>query len=594
MEINTYYAPEDVIAKECKHVAYATDEEKENDFVLIKEVIHTKDGRLIPRLVMRENLKRPVYVTREEYRNHQEKKEFEEKGKCQELWTTDAQMAKTLQMGLGARFPDPKKNLRRVCTSPYVYWADLPITSWIKQKYLKRWPNNISPNRLCVYDVETNEMDGTKEPWIVSFILDDEIHFFGAKNYMDRIGKNAEEVILKKAQELLSKIEFDEKDKKTGEKVTKTKDIISGYKIFTYTCATAGQCIVRMFEEIHQRLPDLLVAWNHQFDISRMLETLQKEGIDPLGVFNHPDVPEKYRRLWFKEDQANKKTESKSLTKAPSQQWHVLYCTASFYCVDAMVLFRSLRVHEGQRPSYKLSAILYTELGLHKLDIPGLPYEDNLQWHIKAQRDYPAEYAVYNMMDNLLIVLLDKKTNDLSSAISILAGFSMYDIFPSLPKRICVAFTYYLYDKGYVIGSVGSAMRNDYDEEVIGTDGWIVTLTACMNAENGLNNILEEIDEYYSAFRGQTADADLTQAYPSATNMMNQSRETTLIELLSINGVSEEIRRRTGVNLTAGRVNAMEIATDFFCLPDKDTVLSTFLRKQGEVVTEPMEYICGF
>ena len=33
MEINTYYAPEDVIAKECKHVAYATDEEKENDLL---------------------------------------------------------------------------------------------------------------------------------------------------------------------------------------------------------------------------------------------------------------------------------------------------------------------------------------------------------------------------------------------------------------------------------------------------------------------------------------------------------------------------------------------------------------------------------
>lgn len=81
MEINTYYAPEDVIAKECKHVAYATDEEKENDFVLIKEVIHTKDGRLIPRLVMRENLKRPVYVTREEYRNHQEKKRVRRKRK---------------------------------------------------------------------------------------------------------------------------------------------------------------------------------------------------------------------------------------------------------------------------------------------------------------------------------------------------------------------------------------------------------------------------------------------------------------------------------------------------------------------------------
>ncbi|WP_216088707.1 hypothetical protein, partial [Shigella flexneri] len=113
----------------------------------------------------------------------------------------------------------------------------------------------------------------------------------------------------------------------------------------------------------------------------------------------------------------------------------------------------------------------------------------------------------------------------------------MYDIFPSLPKRICIAYTYYLYEQGLVIGCVGSAMRNDFDNEVIGTDGWIVTLTACMNAENGLRNIIKEVDDFYTAFRGQTADADLTQAYPSATNMMNQSRETTLIELLSIHGV---------------------------------------------------------
>ncbi|ANZ48074.1 DNA polymerase [Erwinia phage vB_EamM_Asesino] len=595
--INNYFAPEDVIAKECKHVAYATDDDKQNDFVLVKEVIHTKDGRLIPRVFGRENLKRPIYITQPNHRNHQEKKEYEERSKTQEFMTTDVKMAMTIQAGLGVRFPDPKKRLRQVCTSPYVYWADLPITSWIKQKYLKKYPNSVTPNRLCIYDVETREEDGSRDPWLMSFVLDDEIHFYATKDYLARCGReNFEERLRKRAAELLCKIEFREKNKKTGEEEVKARDVLAGFTIYAHEGVTSGHCIQMMFEEIHPKLPDLMVAWNHEFDISRMLEALARDNIDPADVFCHPSVPKQYRKVWFKKDEASKKTESKSLTKAPSQQWHILYCVASFYFVDAMCLFRSLRVHEGQRPSYKLNAILDSELGLNKLDIPGLPYEEKLEWHLRAQKEYPLEYSVYNIFDNLMILLLDKKTNDLSSAISILAGYSMYDIFPSLPKRICVAFTYYLYEQNpsLVIGCTGQAMRNDFDEEVIGTDGWIVTLTACMNSENGLNNILKEIPVFHSAFRGQTADADLTQAYPSATNMMNQSRETTLIELLSITGVSEEIRRRTGVNLTAGRVNAMEIATDFFRLPDKDQVLTAFLVRQGETVTDPIEYINGF
>jgi hypothetical protein len=64
--------------------------------------------------------------------------------------------------------------------------------------------------------------------------------------------------------------------------------------------------------------------------------------------------------------------------------------------------------------------------------------------------------------------------------------------------------------------------------------------------------------------------------------MLNQSRETTLIELIYVDGVTEEVRRRVGVNLTAGRINAMEIATDFFLLPDKDTVLETFMKRMAD------------
>jgi len=582
METNNYFHPDDVVGRECKHISYAHDEAKENDCVLVKEVVHTKDGRQIPWIRIAENVKRPVYVTQKQYQNHKEKKEYEERGKCQEIMTTDINRSTAIQLGLGYRFPDPKQSLRRVCTSPYVYWADLSVCTYLKQKYMKKWPEAISENRLCVIDVETNEREGTKEPNIMSFILDDEIHFFADKAYMDRI-PGGEDTIVKKAVELLRKVPFRKKgDDGSFTDEIEERDVLGNYKLFTYTCATPGQCIVRMFQLIHARLPDLVVAWNHQFDHNKILGQLKAEGIDPADVYCHPDVPPQYRKVWFKEDQANKKTESKSLTKSPADQWHVMYCMASFYCVDAMCVFKKIRTHEGNRPNYKLSTTLSTEIGITKLDIPGLPYTDNLQWHIDAQERFPAEYAVYNIMDNLLIILLDQKNKDLASALSVLSGVSMFDIFPSLPKRICDAFTFYLEKQNLVIGSVGSAMRNEKDEEVIGTDGWIVTLPAHMNQENGLRNILAEIPDFYSAFRGQTADADLTQAYPSATNMMNQSRETTYIELIYVNGVDEQVRRRVGVNLTAGRVNAMEIATDFFLLPDKEIVLDKFMQRMTD------------
>lgn len=588
MVSNLHFHPDDVAGKECKSVAYSTDAEKQNDLVVIKEVVHTKDGRQIPRLVMLENVKRPVFITQKPFQNHQEKKEYEHRDKCIEIKTTDVKMATAIQMGLGYNFPNPKTSLKMVCRSPFVYWADLPVTSYIKQKYKQKWPEAQSLNRICVFDVETKEDDGSKRMEMVSFVCDNEIHFFAHDDYMNRV-KGGREAIVKKTVELLKKVPFtrDKKGKKLPEGQIEYRDIISDYEIFVHQCARPADCIVAMFHEVHRLLPDLLVAWNIDYDLTIMIKELEAAGIPLEDVFCHPDVPVKYRNVWYKRDQASKKTESKTLTKSPADQWHVLYCQASFYAVDAMCLFKKIRTHEGNRPTYKLSAILESEVGVGKMDIPGLEYKDNVDWHITAQKEHALEYCAYNIMDNLLIVLLDQKNNDLASALSVLAGVSMYDIFPSLPKRICNEFTYFLHEQGLVIGSVGNAIKNDFDEEVIGTDGWIVTLPAHMNAENGLYAV-KEVPMLLTAFRGQTADADLTQAYPSCTNMANQSRETTIIELISIEGVSEDVRRRAGVNLTAGRVNAMEIANELFLMPDKDHVLEKFLERMAAANDEPV------
>lgn len=577
METNNYVHPDDIIGRECKNVAYSTDAEKRNDFVLIKEVIHTKDGRLVPRLIFRENVQRPFYITRKEFRNHKEKKEYELRERTQEFKSTDVMLSQSIQMALGYSFPNPKQSLKRVCSDPNVYWADLPVTTYIKEKYMTKYPKAQSLNTLCIFDVETDEDNGTHEINVASIVCGKEIHLAVTSEYMSKIVGGAD-TIVNKCHSLLSKVSFtkDAEWKKLPKGEERIVDLISDYEIFVHERPTPGACIEALFHHIHRMLPDLLVAWNIDFDLTKILAALKKDGIAPEDVFCHPDVPEKYRNVWYKKDEPSKKTESKTLTKSPADQWHVLYCQASFYAVDAMCLFKKIRTHEGNRPNYKLGNTLETEIGVNKLDIPGLPYEDNLNWHVKAQRFFPAEYCAYNIMDNLLILLLDQKNNDLASALTILAGVSMYDIFPSLPKRICNAFTYFLASQGLVIGSVGASIKNNFDEEVIGTDGWIVTLAAHMNAENGLN-VIQEVPEITTAFRGQAADADLTQAYPSCTNMANQSRETTIIELISVEGVDESIRRRAGINLTAGRVNAMEIANDMFLLPDKDIVLEKFL-----------------
>lgn len=562
----------DIKGYECKHITYSTDKEKKNDFVLIKEVVHTKDGKHVPRLRMYENFKRPIYITREQHRNHTEKKEYEELSKVQKWMTTDVDMAKMIQHGLGYRFPDPKRSLKQVCKSPFVYWADLKVTTYIKERYTKKWPDLASLNRIAILDIETNEMHGTKEPLIVGVVCDNQIHLAMPKWYEEHC--KGTDNITKACKNLLSKVPFN--TKKEGEH---TRDLIDGYEIHYHVYETIGYAIKSLFAAVHKLLPDFLVIWNMDFDISKIMDQLKKEGIPPEDVFCHPDVPEQYRSVWYKRDEAKKKTESKTLTKAPADQWHVLYCQASFYVIDAMSLFKKIRTHEGNRPSYKLSSILEKEVGVKKLDIPGLDYTDNLDWHVEAQKKYPAEYCAYNVMDDLLIKVLDNKTMDLASAVSILSGISMFDIFPSLPKRICDAYTYFLFEDNKVIGSVGSDIKNSFDEEVIGTTGWIVTLAAHMNAENGLHCIAES-ETLKTAFRGQVADADLTQAYPSATNMLNQSRETTCIELIDIEGVPESARRRAGINLTAGKVNALEIANEMFLLPDKDVMLETYLRKR--------------
>ena len=96
-----------------------------------------------------------------------------------------------------------------------------------------------------------------------------------------------------------------------------------------------------------------------------------------------------------------------------------------------------------------------------------------------------------------------------------------------------------------------------------------------MVEDNGLQCV-EEIPRLKTAFRVQTADDDITQAYPTGELILNISKETTFIELKTITNVTDAARRRSGINLTGGKTNAIEIGNELLNLPYIHNVLELF------------------
>lgn len=573
-------SPKKIKGIECKNIAYRSAVDgTPNDMMLIKEVVHYADGTTEPRIQMVENYRRPFYLTKKHLRNHWEKRECEEFKNLERYETTDANMANAIQMALGRSFPDPRKRLRQVCDSPYVYYADFTAPMYLKSRYYKKY-NGLAPtlNKMAILDIETNEYERTKEPLMCSILLDNKVHLSMTKKYFDEMVNECPNY-KERIRTLLGRIPFINNKTK---KVT-YRDLYDEFDldVIFYVEDNFSKAFRSSMRTIHLELPDFLVIWNLDFDISKILAQLKRDKVSAESVFCHPDVPENYRKVRYAPDDGSRVTNNgTNKIKAPQDQWHVLECMASFYVVDAMSLYKKIRVANGNLPNYKLASILKTELGVGKLEIEQLPYAENLDWHVQMQKKYKAEYVAYNIMDDLLIKLLDDKTYDISSAISILSEYSPFSIFASLPKRLCASLTLYLEGLGFAIGTSGSKIKNDLDEEVISLKDWIVTLPAHATLDNGIKCI-SEINSLTTAIRMQTADADLTQAYPLGSYILNQSRETRLMELCRVKDGDEWDRRRAGINLTGGHVNALEIGQTFLKMPDIDTVLRDFCKAKG-------------
>lgn len=93
--------------------------------------------------------------------------------------------------------------------------------------------------------------------------------------------------------------------------------------------------------------------------------------------------------------------------------------------------------------------------------------------------------------------------------------------------------------------------------------------------DNGLR-IIEEEPDTPTNLRIAVADLDVEGAYPNNEVVLNVSKETTVKELVSVQGLTEEVVRSQTINFCGGKANAVEWCTTMYGMPTLDKLLEQF------------------
>ncbi len=577
----------EIVSKECRHVLHLFKNPNngiDDDIHLVKEIVHYDDGVSKPNIKIIKNFERPFYVTKKEYRDHFDNKEFEEISRVNRYTATQSDLIKKASKAIGLNFP--AKTLKDVNNSPYIYFTDISSSVIVKKIYSNNSKKQ-TPYTVCGLDIETDVINGVKNIILITVIYRDEIHLA----YLDSF--------------LNSKIKYNNSDineginKYIGEYIDKHK-----YKIILTKCETEAALLISTFNKIHEWKPDWLAIWNMDFDIPKIEEACKRNNIDPVDLFSDPDIPSNLRKYQYKEGRKFKVTASGKFSPIPpSLQWHTVVSTSSFYVIDSMCSYRRIRMAKAAEPSYALDNILDKELGIRKLKFKEADAYDGLTWHVFMQKNYPLEYAVYNIFDVISMLELETKTKDLSISIPGLINNSEPFKVEFQPKLIADAFAFDILDKGYVLGTTGRKIKTeetlaekeekdeddeedaDYDDlsneddDVLSLSKWIINLPPHLLVNNGLA-VIEELPKLKTNIRGHVYDSDATSAYPSCIIVANVSKRTTFREVINIEGISEDIFRKQNMNLLAGDVNVLEYCYNMFGLPNLDELLDIYKNKE--------------
>lgn len=567
------YKNEDVVSKECRFAVYCPPNQFGDDLHVVKEVVHLKDGRVVPNLHFVKNFERPFFITKKNKRNHQEKKQYEhidnlDRYKCKEFKLVES-IKRALEIRSGR-----VNTLSQVCNSPYVYGAEEPSTTVIKKIYNKKYPDKITPWTLAIYDTETDMLHGTGKIIMSAVTMGNKaytaiVKSFFFENRINQSEKVAREEILLAGQKYIGEI-------------LKKRNIKWDIEFVDYDF----QATIRCIEKLHQWKPDIAAAWNYDFDMGKMLESLKSADIDPAKVFSDPSVPDEFKFFHYKQGKKFKlKDNGNQEPIKPAHQWHTTFVPANFYFIDAMCAYRQIR-QGGAEEKYSLNAVLTKNFKdnpeIRKLDFDEAKGLDGGDWHEFMQEKYKTEYIVYNLFDCIGIELLDEKTLDLRTQLNFLAGDTDLEKFPSQPTRLRDFYSTKLLESGYVITTAGETMHHPLDDLVTDKSNWIVALNPYLLIAEPMDVTEEGLT---TAVYGHAADNDVTGSYPWGQIVLNLEKSTNVFELHCFEGIDDSERRLHGINLSGGHTNAVEIGVGLLKLPPLSQC-SDLYRKINNTVKE--------
>lgn len=562
---------------ECKHVSYTQAKDgSKHDLLLIKEIIHYEDGTSARNLRTIIDHPRPFWIDRAAFApegsqgTYKDKKEWQDLSKLIALKSTQVDLPDAIYRALNpGRTPSRPMRLREVCRSPYVYGADITTATLTKHYYLEKWPEYngagkyATPLSVCMLDTETDMVWGTGEILMTTLAMNEKVTLFIQRKFLKRCADPVHEV------RTAFKYYLGEYEKKRG--------IQLDIQIFD----SPAEMLLAVFKTLHTWKPDIVAIWNMNFDVPKICQQLEKAGYDLGEIWSDPCIPPFFRKFHYKEGSTQKVTQSGKTMPVPYfDQWHSVMVPASFQVLDAMCLYRKLRFVGGMENGYGLDDVLDRNLGIRKLKFKEAEHVTKGQWHAFMQANYPIEYSVYNLFDCISMQELDEANGDISQQINLHAGHSEYTVFPSQPRRTWDDMHFECLAANRVAATTSDRLRTELDDLTYPLTGWIVTLPSHQVKDVGLK-ILEEVPNLACMVFGHVADLDIAGTYPNGQCLANASRETTVTEMIKIEGLDDLTQRSIGVNMMGGHVNAVEIAVKVFRAPTFDVLLSDYLASKG-------------
>ena len=445
-EIDAYLRsmpPHRILKRECKHATYSVHEEEyQSDALTIKEWVTLDDGTRWPTVRVRENYQRPFWLTKKAFRTHPEKIQFEHANRVEKFKSPQIKMRQEIVSQLG--YGTPTNPMRQIARSPYVYGTDPGAEVFLKQSYIDHWPDAFVPNNVTVIDAETDVngvIDGKKQlPILWSEVNDNEVIVyvneqwtFDIPNYVELLKADYAEIIPQWVDGLRKGIM-----NKKGEYPQWVDDILKmEFKVIALP--THFHITEAMMNHLHETQPDIVTGWNVFFDAGVIALSTEYAGHNIADMFSDKRVPKALRYVYLKKGPETRLTSSgKSFRLDPQEQWHVITSTSSFRFLDSMQIYWQLRKAKGKESGgYGLGAVLDRQLKIGKLSFEtedsSIP-PGSLHWHMDMQHRYKVRYGSYNAVDSIGVWVLNKKNDDLSSQISMLAGATDYSNFNSQPK----------------------------------------------------------------------------------------------------------------------------------------------------------------